>query len=277
MKVAIITARGGSKRIPRKNLRDFLGRPIIAYSIEAALASALFDEVMVSTDDEEIAEVGRRYGASVPFMRSAANSNDYATTAQVLEEVVAEYKRRGTEIDYACCIYPTAPFVTAEKLQAAFEKLIETGADTVLPITGFSFPIWRSFRVDGERVFFNWPEFAPKRSQDLPPAYHDAGQFYFFHPAVLKATGLLITSNTVGIEVSELEVQDIDSEEDWKLAELKYAHGRQVHAGPVATSAESTAGYEPRCESFASSKLGCGRPGCPARSSSRFSESRCSS
>ena len=225
---AIITARGGSKRIPRKNLRLFLGKPIIAYSITAALESGLFDEVMVSTDDAEIAEVAREYGATVPFMRSARTSDDHATTADVLHEVVAEYQARGTAIDFACCIYPTAPFVTAEKLRRAFALLQESGADTVLPIARFSFPIWRSFRLEGDRVFYNWPEYAPRRSQDLPPAFQDTGQFYFFRPAVLQATNLLITENTIGIEVPETEVQDIDSEADWVLAEIKYTHANRA-------------------------------------------------
>jgi pseudaminic acid cytidylyltransferase len=225
--LAIITARGGSKRIPRKNLRPFLGEPIIGYSIAAALESGLFDEVMVSTDDDEIAALARERGALVPFMRSAATSDDYATTADVLKEVVAEYRNRGIGFDRACCLYPTAPFVTAAKLRDAFARLEESGADAVLPVTRFSFPIWRSFRMEGDRVFYNWPEHAPRRSQDLPPAYQDAGQFYVFRPAVLEATGLLVTTNTMGLEVPEVEVQDIDSEEDWTLAELKYRH---IHA-----------------------------------------------
>jgi pseudaminic acid cytidylyltransferase len=220
--VAIITARGGSKRIPRKNLRPFLGRPIIAYSIEAALQSGLFDEVMVSTDDEEIAEVARGCGAVVPFMRSAKTSDDYSTTAQVLEEVIGDYRDRGRIFDYACCIYPTAPFVTADKLRQAFDKLANSDADVVLPIARFSFPIWRSFKLEGDRVFYNWPEYAPMRSQDLPPAFQDAGQFYFFRPDILQGSPLLVTSNSIGIEVDELEVQDIDTEADWRPAEIKF-------------------------------------------------------
>ena len=221
--VAIITARGGSKRIPRKNLRPFLGKPIIAYSIAAAIESGLFDEIMVSTDDAEIAEVARRFGASVPFMRSPETSDDHATTADVLLEVISRYAEQGVEPEFACCLYPTAPFVTAEMLRRALDRLRSTGADAVLPIARFGFPIWRSFRMEGDRVFYNWPEHAPVRSQDLPPAYQDAGQFYFFRPAVLLVTGKLITENTVGIEIPETEVQDIDTEADWELAELKFA------------------------------------------------------
>src|SRR5437763_6101178 len=146
--VAIITARGGSKRIPRKNLRPFLGRPIIAYSIEAALQSGLFDEVMVSTDDDEIAEIARTEGAAVPFRRSADMADDYATTADVLREVLAQYGATERSFDVACCLYPTAPFVTAERLRAAFARLTESGAHTVIPVTRFAFPIWRAFYMD---------------------------------------------------------------------------------------------------------------------------------
>ncbi|MBB1287115.1 pseudaminic acid cytidylyltransferase [Flavisolibacter sp. BT320] len=220
--VAIITARGGSKRIPRKNIKPFAGKPIISYSIEAALGSSIFEEVMVSTDDEEIADVARGFGAVVPFMRSLRASDDFATTADVLKEVLESYRQVGREFDYACCIYPTAPFVSAAKLAKAFQRLIEAGVDSVIPVTKFSFPIWRSFKMDDGKVSYNWPEFAPRRSQDLPAAFHDCGQFYFFNTAVFEATGKLVTENTLGLEVPETEVQDIDTEEDWTIAEIKY-------------------------------------------------------
>lgn len=220
--VAIITARGGSKRIPRKNINLFNGKPIIAYSIEAALQSGIFNEVMVSTDDEEIAQTSKKYGAVVPFLRSSKTSDDYATTADVLKEVLHSYKQQGEEFEYACCIYPTAPFVTASKLIDAFQRLEHNGADSILPVTRFSFPIWRSFKMEEGRVSYNWPEFAPKRSQDLPPSFHDCGQFYFFKTSVFLETGKIITENTIGLEVPESEVQDIDNEEDWKIAEIKY-------------------------------------------------------
>lgn len=221
-RVAIVTARGGSKRIPRKNVKPFLGKPILAYSIEAALESGLFDEVMISTDDDEIAEIAEGYGAVFPFRRSAATSDDFAGTADVLLEVIRCYRERGVEWEEACCLYPTAPFITPEKLCRANQRLADSGADVVLPVARFGFPIWRSFKMEGERLYYNWPEFAPKRSQDLPPAYEDAGQFYFFRPAALARTGKLVTQNAVGIEVSELEVQDIDTAEDWEIAELKF-------------------------------------------------------
>lgn len=225
--VAIITARGGSKRIPRKNIKDFLGKPIIAYSIEAALNSKLFDEVMVSTDDMEIAEVAKRYGANVPFMRSAKNSDDYASTADVLYEVLTEYSKLGKKFKWMCCIYPTAPFVTADKLKKAFDHLKTTGADALTPVVKFSYPPQRGFIVVDGLLQYKWKENINKRSQDLEPLYHDVGQFYFYAvdaflneynsqgggQAGLKAIPMLI---------DEIEVQDIDNLSDWELAEIKY-------------------------------------------------------
>ena len=222
--VAIITARGGSKRIPRKNIKDFMGKPIIAYSVLAALESGVFDEVMVSTDDEEIAEVAKKYGASVPFFRSKENSDDISNTNDVLKEVLTIYKNSGKDFTYACCIYPTAPFVTADKLKAALKILEESGADSVIPVTEFSFPILRSFNIDkNSKIAFNWPENATVRSQDLAPAYHDCGQYYFFDVERFLANGRLVSDNTLGIITSPIEVQDIDNEDDWKLAEVKYS------------------------------------------------------
>jgi len=227
--VAIITARGGSKRIPFKNIKLFHNKPIIAYSIEAAISSRIFDEVMVSTDDPAIADIARKCGAVVPFMRSKETSDDHSTTADVLKEVIKEYNATGKKFLYACCIYPTAPFITGEKLANAFQLLIKSEADSVVPVTKFSFPIWRSFKMDNNKISYNWPEFAPRRSQDLPPAYHDCGQFYFFKCDRFLETGKLVTENTFGLEVPESEVQDIDNEEDWKIAEIKYDLLRKIN------------------------------------------------
>lgn len=223
--VAIITARGGSKRIPRKNIKDFMGKPIIAYPVMAALESGIFDEVMVSTDDDEIARVAQHYGAVVPFRRSEETSNDFAHTAQVLTEVISEYRKRGRNFLHGCCLYPTAPFVTAQKLTAAYKLFSDSDADCVMPVAEFSFPILRSMNMDEhtKKIAFNWPENATVRSQDLPPAYHDCGQYYFFNVQRFYDSGRLISPNTFGIITSPVEVQDIDNEDDWKLAELKYA------------------------------------------------------
>jgi len=220
--VAIITARGGSKRIPGKNKMDFLGKPIICYSIEAALKSGIFDEVMVSTDDEEIAEIARKAGAVVPFMRSEATANDYATTDDVLMEVLEEYEKRGKTFTYMACIYPTAPFVTADKLKEAVTILQENEASGVMPVVRFSFPPQRGMAIRNGRLEYCYPENAMKRSQDLDPMYHDCGQFYVYDVEKYRACRGDLPDGYFPIEVPELEVQDIDNMSDWKLAEIKY-------------------------------------------------------
>lgn len=223
LNLAIITARGGSKRIPKKNIRSFLGKPILAYPIEAALASGLFDEVMVSTDSQEIAEIALKYGAKVPFLRSEKNSDNYATTASVIEEVLLNYKKDGKEYDYVCCLYPTAPFITSEILVAARKLLEQEGIDSALPVIPFSHPIQRSFKIDSDhKLKMNWPENINTRSQDLAPAYHDAGQFYFLDVKRFLIQKKIFTDNVSPLIISELEAQDIDNEEDWQIAELKY-------------------------------------------------------
>ncbi|HEX2845628.1 MAG TPA: pseudaminic acid cytidylyltransferase [Chitinophagaceae bacterium] len=222
--VAIITARGGSKRIPRKNIRNFLGQPIICYSIQAALDSGLFDEIMVSTDDDEIAEIALKAGAAVPFRRSGEASDDYATTAQVLTEVLNEYEKNGKKFDLCCCIYPTAPFVSAQKLKKALQLLTENNADAVIPVVRYATAIQRSLKMTDQHISFNWPEYATTRSQDLPPAFYDCGQFYFFQIAAFRKNKRLFMPHTFGLEVSEMEVQDIDNLDDWKMAEFKYSY-----------------------------------------------------
>lgn len=220
--VAIITARGGSKRIPGKNKMNFLGKPIICYSIEAALTSGIFDEVMVSTDDEEIAEIARKAGAEVPFMRSEKTANDYATTDDVLMEVLEEYEKRGKIFSHMACIYPTAPFVTPQKLQEAMQILKENQAAGVMPVVRFSFPPQRGMAIRDGRLDYCYPENAAKRSQDLEPMYHDCGQFYVYDVEAFRACSGNLPDGYLPLEVSELEVQDIDNMTDWKLAELKY-------------------------------------------------------
>ncbi len=220
--VAIITARGGSKRIPRKNVKEFLGKPILLYSIEAALNSGIFEEVMVSTEDEEIAELARKAGATVPFMRGEENANDFATTTDVLLEVVAEYEKRGKNFEFGCCIYPTAPFVTAEKLKEGMERLAASDADTLMPVVPFSFPPQRGMVIRDEKLQFIQPEHALTRSQDLEHWYHDVGQFYCFRIENFKKNRILTVGNVLPLVVSELEVQDIDTIADWKIAEMKY-------------------------------------------------------
>lgn len=221
--LAIITARGGSKRIPRKNIKDFNGKPIMAYSVEAAADSGAFDTVMVSTEDEEIAEIGRKYGAEVPFFRSEETASDYATTTDVLLEVLSEYEKRGQHFDIACCIYPTAPFVTAARLKEAVDTLAANEADTLIPVVDFSYPPQRAFVIEDGQLQFKYPENLNKRSQDLEKHYHDAGQFYVFKTERFKENKNLMVGSIIPLVLSELEVQDIDNETDWKMAELKYS------------------------------------------------------
>lgn len=221
--LAIITARGGSKRIPRKNIRNFLGKPIIAYSIESAIKSDVFDEVMVSTDDDEIAEIARKYGAKVPFKRSAETSNDTATTTDVIIEVLNEYKKRGIIFDYACCIYPTAPFITVESLKSGLDKMLETSTEAAIPVVKYSYPIQRALEIDSEgKLSMLYPEHSRSRSQDLRSCFHDAGQFYWFKVSAIKPDMELLKMKASPIVILETQVQDIDTEEDWSIAEMKY-------------------------------------------------------
>ena len=219
--IAIIPARGGSKRIPRKNIKPFMGKPIIAYSIEAALQSGLFEEVMVSTDDEEIAGIACKYGAKVPFMRSAEMSNEYAGTDDVILEVLRKYKEQGREFETVCCIYSTAPFVTPERLREAYGKM-NSEIDSVFTCVAYSYPIQRSLHIVDGKISMVYPEYKNARSQDLEPIYHDAGQFYFSRTAPFVESRTFLGENTAGLVLSELEVQDLDTQTDWALAEMKY-------------------------------------------------------
>ena len=220
--IAIITARGGSKRIPQKNIKEFCGKPIIAYSIEAAINSGIFDEVMVSTDSMEIAKIAIKYGAKVPFMRSEANSSDYATTSDVLAEVIDEYRKRGREFDYMACLYPTAPFITPEKLKNAMEMLIEQDGLMAMPVVQFSYPPHRGYIIENDKLNMKYMENAEKRSQDFEKIYHDAGQFYLVQMKGYWDNNGRIYRGITPIIVDEMEVQDIDNETDWKIAEIKY-------------------------------------------------------
>ena len=223
--LAIITARGGSKRIPRKNIKPFCGKPILCYSIETALSSGVFDEVMVSTDDEEIAQVAKQAGAKVPFFRSAETADDYASTDDVIMEVIKAYQQIGQHFDSFCCIYPTAPFLSSERLRSAMELLKE--ADSVMPVVPFSYPPQRGLIVnDAGFVERQFPEYATARSQDLPKIYHDCGQFYACRTDAFLAAGTTDVERLLPLVLTELEVQDIDTMEDWELAELKY---RMLH------------------------------------------------
>lgn len=221
--LCIIPARGGSKRIPRKNIRLFAGRPIISYPIAAALESGCFDEVMVSTDDQEIATIAREHGASVPFLRSAENSTDHAGSDEVFAEVIRRYHAEGRRYEFACGVYPTAALVTPERLRAGWDRLLADPAlTTVLPVQRFSFPIQRAVAIRDGRLAMFQPEHLDTRSQDLEPAYHDAGQWYWMRTEPFLRTRELMGPNCAAIVIPEMEAQDIDHEDDWALAELKH-------------------------------------------------------
>jgi N-acylneuraminate cytidylyltransferase len=226
--IAIIPARGGSKRIPKKNIRLFCGKPIIAYSIETALNCSLFDEVMVSTDDADIADIARQHGAKVPFMRCVENANDFAGTADVLIEVLEEYAKLDLHFEWGCCIYPTAPLIKGKHLKIGLKELKSHSFDTVFPVIPFSYPVWRGLsRVPSGKTEMIWPEHLHSRSQDLPEVYHDAGQWYWFKTKTLINQKKLFTQNTGSLVLDEMEVQDIDNLSDWKLAEMKYLAGHE--------------------------------------------------
>lgn len=220
--ICIIPARGGSKRIPKKNIKPFLGKPIISYSIEAAIKSNLFSEVMVSTDDEEIAEIAKKYGAKIPFIRSEKNSNDFATTYDVIKEVLKEYEKNKYKFDNICCIYACAPLVDSDKLKQAYQKLNNKKFDSIFPVIKYSFPIQRALKIHNDKIELFNSNHLNTRSQDLEDSFHDAGQFYWMKTEKILKKENIITDNCGGIIISELEGQDIDNEIDWKIAELKF-------------------------------------------------------
>lgn len=219
--LAIIPARSGSKRIPGKNIKDFLGQPIIGYTIKNAVKSGVFNTVMVSTDSEDIASIARSYGAEVPFLRSQKTSNDTATTSEVILEVIECYQSRGLEFPWVACIYPFAALIQPQKILKAWQSLPKDQFTSLMTVVKYSHPIQRSLAVENSRARFIYPEFMSTRTQDLEPRYHDAGQFYFTQTATFKSTKSILTLDCMPFELSELECQDIDSLNDWKIAELK--------------------------------------------------------
>lgn len=219
-RLALIPARGGSKRVPRKNIKDFLGKPIIAYSIKAALDSGIFDEVMVSTEDEEIAEIARQYGASVPFMRSQEAAADKAIDKDVIFEVLGEYEKRGQTFDTLVRIYPCAPFVTPQKLRDIVKMLEENDTGGVSPVCKFSSPPQRGVLLRDGRLEYLMPQYIGTRSQDLEPVYHSCGQY-----SAMRIKDYLADPYNcphIPLIVPEEECQDVDTESDWRMAEVKY-------------------------------------------------------
>lgn len=224
MNLAIIPARGGSKRIPRKNIRMFGGKPMIAHSIDAALQTGVFDSVVVSTDDDEIAEVARTYGAEVPFLRPAELSNDYTPTLPVVAHAIDWWEAHRNLLDFVCCIYATAPFLQSRFLREGFQALQqECDIEFAFSVTSYAFPIFRAIQLsENGRVSMFWPENEVKRSQDLPEAWHDAGQFYFGKKGAFLQNEGIFHSRSKGIKLPRHLVQDIDTEEDWECAESMF-------------------------------------------------------
>ncbi|KTG16105.1 MULTISPECIES: pseudaminic acid cytidylyltransferase [unclassified Guyparkeria] len=231
MRVAVIPARGGSKRIPRKNIRPFCGRPMIAWSIEAACTSGCFDRVIVSTDDDEIATAAERLGAEVPFRRPQALADDYAGTVPVVAHAIEWLGEHGAAPDSVCCLYATAPFVRAADLRRGLEALERTGCDYAFSVTSYAFPIQRALRLteDGRVAMFQ-PEYATTRSQDLEEAWHDAGQFYWGQSEAWLGNRPVMTSDAVPVVLPRERVQDIDTPEDWRRAEWLF-NAMQAEAG----------------------------------------------
>ncbi len=218
--IAVIPARGGSKRIPKKNMKDFMGKPMIAYAIEAAQKSKLFDEIMVSTDCEEITNIAKKYGAKVPFMRSDKNASDYATTTDVLFEVLDTYKEQGIEFENLCCIYPCVPFLTGAILQEAYSQF--TGFESLMPVCKYPVPVEWALQIDKGYLHAHNKEALEIRSQDLIDKYYDVGMFYYSTTKAFYTHKNLLSAKTKAFIMDEIHVQDIDNESDWKMAELKY-------------------------------------------------------
>lgn len=225
--LAIIPARGGSKRIQRKNIKLFFEKPIITYAIDVALRSNLFEEIIVSTDDFEIASIAIKAGANVPFMRSLENSGDISGTEEVILEVLKNYEEKGKTFESVCCIYPTTPLLTPERLKESRDILIDGSFDTVFPVLRFGYPVQRALKYNNNKIQMVWPEYEDFRSQDLEPYFHDAGQFYWVDVEIFKHTKKLFSQNSGFIELSEMEAQDIDNYADWQLAELKFNRARK--------------------------------------------------
>lgn len=223
MRYAVIPARGGSKRIPRKNLKEFLGKPVIAYAIEALSESRLFDHIIVSTDDSQIAEVAKRYGAEAPFVRPPELSDDHASTDAVLIHAIEQIREQYGAAEEACCVYPATPLLTEDMVRQGLDAMRKHEAPSAFPVVRYDFPIEQALVLeDGVHPKFRSPELVDARSQDLAAHYHDAGIFYWFVPDRFLASGRLFMDDSVVFEVPSERCQDINTPEDWAIAELKY-------------------------------------------------------
>jgi len=223
LKIAIIPARGGSKRIPRKNIRDFCGKPMIAYAIDVAKASGLFDQIVVSTDDEEIARIARQYGAKTPFVRPAELADDHTNTVDVIKHAIQYFIDRQYSLEAVCCIYATVPFLKVQDLQQGYQQLIQESCDYAFSVTTFPFPVQRALQIlDNGRLDAVWPEYRMTRSQDLEEYYHDAGQFYWGRPDAFLQDKIVFSECSTPVILPRYRVQDIDTPEDWERASYMY-------------------------------------------------------
>ncbi len=228
MKVAVIPARGGSKRIPKKNIKEFAGKPILAWSIEAAKKSGLFERIIVSTDDSDIVDVARAYGAEVPFQRPAELSDDHTGIIEVVQHAIGWLRDEKVPVEYVCCILATAPFLKADTLSLALDRLLESKASYAFSVTGYAFPIQRAIRINSTgRVEALWPENIPARSQDLEETYHDAGQFYWGTVEAFAQGEVIFSNRSIPVRLPGYLVQDIDTPDDWQRAELMFTALRE--------------------------------------------------
>jgi len=220
--IAIIPARGGSKRLPGKNTLSFCGHPIIKYTIDAAVATGIFDEIMVSTDDSEIAALSKKFGAKVPFMRSAKSSSDKANIPEVITEVIKSYEKLNIKFEYLCCLLATAPLMDPKKIAEGFVLIQKDDIQSVMAVTDFGYPIQRSLKIEKDKLTMVNLRYKNSRSQDLEPRYHDAAQFYWVKTSAFKKYKSFLLPATRSILLSGAQVQDIDDMDDFKIAELKY-------------------------------------------------------
>ena len=228
MKLCVIPARGGSKRIPRKNIKNFCGQPIIAYSIRAAMRSKLFDNIIVSTDDEEISRISRQFGAETPFIRPSDIADDHTGTNAVVKHAILWCQEHGDPVSLACCVYATAPFINEIYIKEGHDKLIRSKKSFVFSVTSYPFPIQRALRISPEGdISMFYPEHSATRSQDLTEAYHDAGQFYWGHAGAFLQEEMMFSEKSLPVILPRHLVQDIDTMEDWTRAEYMY---KAIHA-----------------------------------------------
>ncbi|MEK9532812.1 MAG: pseudaminic acid cytidylyltransferase [Alphaproteobacteria bacterium] len=229
MKLCVIPARGGSKRIPRKNIKDFFGLPIIAYSIKAAITSKCFDKVIVSTDDAEIADIAKSFGAEIPFMRSKRLSDDYTGTGEVIKHAIEWFESKGHTVSDVCCVYATAPFLQADSINNAYKQMVREKADFCFSVTNFGFPVQRAIKItENNRIDMFFPHNYAARSQDLEEAWHDAGQFYWGKAESFRQQKILFSKDSTPYTLPAYLVQDIDTIADWRRAEYMYQALKQV-------------------------------------------------